>query len=114
VTAFLVQPDVRHERTSTADCNTVRVHRLSVDELAQLERAWDDLARFYPSADPPQSDEEVVAAGLDAWIAGIVSSKGNYAPDAVSFLTDLLSESDSRWPVTGLVRQAAALVSPSA
>ena len=64
----------RHERTSTADCNTVRVHRLSVDELAQLERAWDDLARFYPSADPPQSDEEVVAAGLDAWIAGIVLS----------------------------------------
>jgi len=37
VTAFLVQPDVRHERTSTADCNTVRVHRLSVDELAQLD-----------------------------------------------------------------------------
>lgn len=82
--------------------------------MAQLERAWDDLARFYPSADPPQSEEEVVAAGLDAWIAGIVSSKGSYAPDAVSFLTDLLIQSKSRWPVTALVRQAVALVSPSA
>jgi hypothetical protein len=90
-----------------------RVNQLSADEVACLEEVWAELGRSYPYAAPPQSDEEEVAVALDAWIAGVVSSKGSFTPAAVGLLMDLAEDSHPGWRVTGLIGRTVALVSPT-
>jgi hypothetical protein len=72
---------------------------------------WTDLGTAYASSDPPQSDEDVAAAGLDAWIAGVVSSHGRFTATGVHDLMGLLEESDESWPVKSLLRRTVALIS---
>jgi hypothetical protein len=102
-----------------AGCDTDLMHRLSSNQVAHLEQIWAELTTSYPAAGPPETDVEVAAVALDAWIAGVVSSNGTLTSAAVRDLVDLFDEVDlfevpgKRRPVTDLVRRTLALVSPS-
>lgn len=57
------------------------------------------------------TDEEVDAAVLDAWIAGVLSSGGDYTQEAVQDLLDLARQSARDGEVGRLVERTVQLVS---
>ncbi|QKE85141.1 hypothetical protein [Arthrobacter sp. NEB 688] len=64
--------------------------QLSAAQLVDLERLWSELGLAFPMASPPESDDEVLAAALDAWIAGVVSSEGRMSTASVDELTNVI------------------------
>ena len=44
--------------------------------------------RFFLSVSPTMTDEEIYAAVLDSWIAGVLGSRGEYSGAAVQDLLD--------------------------
>lgn len=52
------------------------MYRLTAAELDLLGQAWAELWRISPGGKPPETDDEVTAAGLDSIVAGIMSSEG--------------------------------------
>ena len=64
-------------------------------------------------ASPPETDDEVVAAVLDAWIAGVVNSEGRFSSASLLDLAELIKESQPEGRVTALVERTLALVRPA-
>lgn len=71
------------------------MHRLTVLQTAEMQQLWTDLSMAYPTIAPPETDGEVVAALLDAWIAGVVSSQDSFTSNSLDELVDLLEERPS-------------------
>ena len=59
------------------------------------------------------TDEEVDAAVLDSWIAGVLSSRGEYSEAAVQDLLDLAGKTDPGSEVGKLVERMMELISPT-
>lgn len=65
--------------------------QLSKNELAELDRLWDELARLYPHAGPPMTDDEAIGAGVDALLAGVLSSAGRVGREGLAAFESTLS-----------------------
>ena len=66
--------------------------QLSKDELDELDRLWDELARLYPyGSGPPMTDDEAIGAGLDALLAGVFSSAGEVGRDGLALFEQAVS-----------------------
>jgi hypothetical protein len=70
------------------------------------------LAAAYPATTPSETDDEVVAAALDAWITGVVSSEDSFTSASVRDLVDLLAEVELDGPATDLVERTLDVVRP--
>ena len=63
---------------------TPRSLRLSPRQQEALAQLQGELT----PATPPATDDEVTLAGLDAWIAGVLSSQGQVAAKSVRYLLE--------------------------
>ena len=89
------------------------MHYLSAAQRADLERLWRELGAAYPMASPPETDDEVVAAALDAWIAGVLSSEGRFSSASLRDLAELIKESEPEGRVTALAERTLTVVRPA-
>jgi hypothetical protein len=65
---------------------------LSARQVTQLRRVWRDLESEPDAATPPNTDDAVCRAGLDAWLAGVISSQGRLTDTALNDLVALEAE----------------------
>lgn len=85
--------------------------QLSESELAELDRLWGELWALYPASDVPETDDEVVAACVDSFIAGIVSSEGRFDRSRqVEVWADIVSPPVGTVALANLIRRLAALL----
>jgi hypothetical protein len=61
------------------------------NELDELSRLWDDLSRLSVGLGPPQTDDEVIEAGLDAFLTGVVSSEGEFGREGLDMFKAIQS-----------------------
>lgn len=52
------------------------MRQLTKDELDELDRLWDELSRLPAYDGPPMTDDQMIRAGIDALLAGVISSAG--------------------------------------
>lgn len=65
--------------------------RFTKNELAELSRLWDDLSRLSDGVGPPQTDDEIIEAGVDAFLAGVISSDGHVGREGLAMFKAILS-----------------------
>jgi uncharacterized tellurite resistance protein B-like protein len=61
------------------------------NELEELSRLWDDLSRLSDGLGPPQTDDEMIEAGVDALLAGVISSDGHVSREGLAKFEAILS-----------------------
>lgn len=68
------------------------VYELSESQTVELDRLWAELGSAYPLTSPPQTDAEMLADDLDSWIAGVMSSRGQFTRESFDYLVTLVDE----------------------
>lgn len=89
------------------------MHQLSAAQLVDLERLWSELAWAYPMASPPENDDDVLAAALDAWIAGVISSEGCVSTASIDDLADVIKGLGAEGQAAAFAQRVVALVRPA-
>lgn len=65
---------------------------LSKRQVDELQRAWRDLRSEPDATEVPDTADAVCRTGLDAWLAGVISSDGRLTSTALGELLDLERE----------------------
>lgn len=65
--------------------------QLSKNELDELNRLWDELARLSTDVGPPMTHDQMIEASLDAMLAGVVSGAGRVTSDGLAQFKEALS-----------------------
>ena len=65
--------------------------QLTKNELEELSRLWDDSSRLSDGLGPPQTDDEMIEAGVDALLAGVISSDGHVSREGLAEFEAVLS-----------------------
>ncbi|MFL6133618.1 MAG: hypothetical protein ACJ72A_12480, partial [Nocardioidaceae bacterium] len=91
---------------------SVDVTRLSRRQVAELQRVWRDLRSEQGAAEPPDTDDSVFRAGLDAWLTGVISSDGRLADTSLDDLLDLEREAKDHAVARAYVDRVVAVVVP--
>ncbi len=73
-------------------CDTGPVFQLSKSQMSELRDLWTELSTTYPLPSPPETDDEVFAAVLDTWIAGVMSSRGHFTRKSFDDLVNLIDQ----------------------
>lgn len=63
--------------------------QLSRRQVARLRKVCDDLARELDAGDVPETGDAATRAGLDSWLARVISSNGQWDDSALNDLFDL-------------------------
>lgn len=84
---------------------TLRLSPRQQEALAQLQAEM-------TFANPPATDDEVALAGLDAWIAGVLSSQGQVAASSVRYLLEQQVEALPRSAAGEMLDAVVAVVLP--
>lgn len=82
---------LRHERMWVRG-TLGAVYELSESQTVELDRLWAELGSAYPLTSPPQTDAEMLADDLDSWIAGVMSSRGQFTRESFDYLVTLVDE----------------------
>jgi hypothetical protein len=86
---------------------------LSARQVREVRRVWRDLGSEPDAAEPPNTDDAVCRAGLDAWLAGVVSSRGRLTETSLNDLLDLEAEAKDHPVARAYVEQVLAAVMPN-
>ncbi len=86
------------------------VYDLSESQTRELSRLWAELGTSYPLTSPPQTDAEMLAADLDSWIAGGMSSHGQFTHASFDYLVTLSNEPGSAEDARSIAHRVLALV----
>lgn len=88
------------------------MNALSKRQIIALEGVWSDLAGAPDSDWPPQTDNAVCLAALDAWMAGVISSHGRVDEQSLQDLLDLADDAKSHGVARRYVDRVVELVMP--
>jgi hypothetical protein len=91
----------------------VVVRLLSARQVTQLRGVWRHLEREPGAATPPNTDDAVWRAGLDAWLAGVISSQGQLTDTALNDLLALEAEAGDNPLARAYVARVLAAVLPT-
>jgi hypothetical protein len=91
----------------------VAVTTLSTRQVTELRRVWRDLRSQPDAAEPPYTDDAVCRAGLDAWLAGVISSDGRLTKTSLDDLLALETEAEDHRVARAYVGQVVAAVMPN-
>jgi hypothetical protein len=83
---------------------------LSARQVAELRGIWRNLESEPDAADPPNTDDAVCRAGLDAWLAGVISTAGRLTDAALNDLLALEAEAEHHLVARSYVERVLAAV----
>jgi hypothetical protein len=86
---------------------------LSGRQVTELRGVWSDLRGEPDAAAWPDTDDAVCRAGLDAWLAGVISSDGQLASTSLNDLLALEAEATGHPVARAYVRRVVAVVLPN-
>lgn len=86
---------------------------LSARQVTELRGIWRDLESEPDAAAPPKTDDAVCRAGLDAWLAGVISSEGRLTDAALNDILALEAEAEDHPVARGYVGRVLAAVIPN-
>jgi hypothetical protein len=86
---------------------------LSARQVTELRGVWRDLEREPDAAAPPRTDDAVCRAGLDAWLAGVISSEGRLTDTALNDLLALEAEAEDHPTAHAYVERVVAVAMPN-
>ena len=92
-------------------CETVTMTPRSLRLSPRQQEALAQLQGELTPATPPATDDEVTLAGLDAWIAGVLSSQGQVAAKSVRYLLEQQVEATPGSTASTMVDAVVAAVS---
>ena len=93
-------------------CETVAMTPRSLRLSPRQQEALAQLQGKLTPATPPATDDEVTLAGLDAWIAGVLSSQGQVAAKSVRYLLEQQVEATPGSAASTMVDAVVAVVLP--
>ncbi len=85
---------------------------LSERQLAELEQVWGDLQREPDAGETPETEDVVCRAGLDAWLAGVVST-GRLTTTSLDDLLDVRVEARDHPVARSYMDRVVAIVLPN-
>lgn len=88
------------------------MNALSKRQVNALECVWSDLWDAPEAEGPPQTDNAVCLARLDAWLAGVISGHGHVSEQSLQDLLDLADEAKSHLVARRYVDWVVELVMP--
>src|SRR3954452_20260451 len=93
--------------------SVVGVTPLSAHQVTELRVIWSDLESEPDAADPPNTDDAACRAGLDAWLAGVISSDGRLTVASLNDLLTLEAEAQDHSTAHAYVERVVAVVMPN-
>jgi hypothetical protein len=93
--------------------SVVGVTLLSARQVTELRVVWSDLESEPDAADPPTTDDAVCRAGLDAWLAGVISSDGRLTGTSLNDLLALEPDAEDHPTARAYVERVVAVVMPN-
>ena len=85
---------------------------LSKRQLAALQRVWHDVQTEPDARETPDTDDSVCRAGLDAWLAGVISSDGRLTKTSLHDLIELEHEAEGHPVARAYVDRVVAVLMP--